>query len=46
MVVRGRGGALELRTESLPEVPEQLQPLLGEDKPTEAASVPVEVGKS
>jgi succinate dehydrogenase / fumarate reductase flavoprotein subunit len=46
VVVRGRGGVLELRTEALPEIPEQLQPLLGEDKPTEAAAVPVEVGKS
>jgi succinate dehydrogenase / fumarate reductase, flavoprotein subunit len=46
VVVRGRGGALELRTEALPEVPAQLKPLLGEDKPSEAAAVPVEAGKS
>jgi len=46
VVVRGRGGQLELRTEALPEVPEQLKPLLGDDKPMEAAAVPVEAGKS
>jgi len=45
VVTRGRGGKLELRTEPVPEIPEELKALLGEDKPTGAA-VPVEAGKS
>jgi len=35
----------KLRTEPLPIVPEELQVLLGEDKPTAAVAVPVEAGK-
>jgi succinate dehydrogenase / fumarate reductase flavoprotein subunit len=46
VVTRGKGGGLELRTEPLPEIPDTLQALLGEDKPTASVSVPVEVGKS
>jgi succinate dehydrogenase / fumarate reductase flavoprotein subunit len=46
VVTRGRGGRLELRTEPLPEIPDTLQALLGEDKPTAAAAIPVEAGKS
>jgi succinate dehydrogenase / fumarate reductase flavoprotein subunit len=45
VVTRRRAGQLELRTEPLPVVPEELQVLLGEDKPTEAARVRVESGK-
>jgi succinate dehydrogenase / fumarate reductase flavoprotein subunit len=46
VVTRGRGGKLELRTEAVPEIPEELKVLLGEDKPVGAAAVPVEAGKS
>ena len=46
VVTRGRGGRLELRTEPVPEIPEELKVLLGEDKPTGVAAVPVEAGKS
>ena len=46
VVTRGRGGKLELRTEPLPEVPTELQALLGEEKPTAPVAVPVEAGKS
>ena len=46
VVTRGRGGSLELRTEPVPEIPEELKVLLGEDKPTGVAAVPVEAGKS
>ncbi|MDQ2952640.1 MAG: fumarate reductase/succinate dehydrogenase flavoprotein subunit [Chloroflexota bacterium] len=46
IVTRGRGGKLELRTQALPDVPEELHALLGEDKPTGSVAVPVEAGKS
>ncbi|HUQ41352.1 MAG TPA: fumarate reductase/succinate dehydrogenase flavoprotein subunit [Candidatus Limnocylindrales bacterium] len=46
IVTRGRGGKLELRTEPVPEMPEELKALLGEDTPSGAAAVPVEAGKS
>jgi succinate dehydrogenase flavoprotein subunit len=45
IVTRKKDGALELRTEPLPEVPIELQPLLGEDKPTGAVAVHAEAGK-
>jgi succinate dehydrogenase / fumarate reductase flavoprotein subunit len=45
VVTRKRAGELELRTEPLPVIPEELQVLLGEDKPSGAVAVPVEVGK-
>ena len=40
MVTRRRGDGLDLRTERLPKVPEELQPLLGEDKPAGPVAVP------
>jgi len=46
VVTRGRAGKLELRTEPVPEIPQELQLLLGEDKPAGVAAVPVEAGKS
>ncbi len=45
VVTRSREGQLELRTEPLPVIPEELQVFLGDDKPTEAVHVSVEVGK-
>jgi succinate dehydrogenase / fumarate reductase flavoprotein subunit len=45
VVTRWRDGGLDLRTEPLPQIPEELQVLLGEDKPVAPAHVPVEVGK-
>jgi succinate dehydrogenase / fumarate reductase flavoprotein subunit len=45
VVTRKSAGELELRTEPLPVVPEELQVLLGEDKPSGAVAVPAEVGK-
>jgi succinate dehydrogenase / fumarate reductase flavoprotein subunit len=46
VVTRGRGGKLELRTEPVPDIPEELKVLLGEDKPVGVAAIPVEAGKS
>ena len=46
VVTSGRGGKLALRTEPLPDLPEELRPLLGEEKSTGPVAVPVEVGKS
>ena len=46
VVTRGRGGKLELRTEPVPEIPEELKVLLGEDQPAGVMAVPVEAGKS
>jgi succinate dehydrogenase / fumarate reductase flavoprotein subunit len=45
VVTRRRAGQLELRTEPLPEVPEELQVLLGGEAPAALAHVPVEAGK-
>ena len=45
IVTRKKDGALDLRTEPLPELPKELQPLLGEDKPTGAVAVHAESGK-
>ncbi|HKW78266.1 MAG TPA: fumarate reductase/succinate dehydrogenase flavoprotein subunit [Candidatus Limnocylindria bacterium] len=45
VVTRLLAGRLDLRTEPLPTVPEELQVLLGEDKPIAPAAVPVEAGK-
>ena len=45
VVTRRREGQLELRTEPLPVIPEELQVLVGEEKTTEAVHVPVEAGK-
>jgi succinate dehydrogenase / fumarate reductase flavoprotein subunit len=45
IVTRKKDGALELRTAPLPELPQELQPLLGEDKPTGPVLVHAESGK-
>jgi succinate dehydrogenase / fumarate reductase flavoprotein subunit len=45
IVTRKKDGALELHAEPLPEIPEELRPLLGDDKPTGAVAVAVESGK-
>ena len=45
VITRRREGQLELRTEPLPEIPDELRVLLGEDMPAAAAHVAVEVGK-
>jgi len=45
VVTRKRAGQLELRTEPLPVIPEELQVLIGDDKPGAPVAVPVEAGK-
>jgi len=45
IVTRKKDGALELRTAPLPELPQELQPMLGEDKPTGPVLVHAESGK-
>jgi succinate dehydrogenase / fumarate reductase flavoprotein subunit len=45
IVTRKKDGALDLRTAPLPEMPQELQPLLGEDKPTGLVAVHAESGK-
>ena len=40
VVARRKGADIELRTEPLPKVPDDLQALLGEDKPTGQVAVP------
>ncbi|HET7700869.1 MAG TPA: fumarate reductase/succinate dehydrogenase flavoprotein subunit [Candidatus Limnocylindria bacterium] len=44
VVTRLRDGGLDLRTEPIPVVPEELQVLLGEDKPTGSVAVPAAAG--